>query len=419
MFFHEVRMDSKHWRRLRAIELAKLGWSQSDIAKAFDVSPSAVCQWQQRASQEGVEALSPRSRTRKQLSLMQKALIQDVLRKGPKSFGLDAETWSYERIAYVLKNIFDVDYTPSEIGRLLMEVGWRKAINQSQPSTTTIAPKFQLPRVQLYQGDALSVLKQLPNQSVDCIITSPPYYGQRDYEVEGQIGLEDHPQLFIINLVTIFQAARRVLKPSGNLWVNIGDTYWSGKGQSQGSDAKQPHRRFKRPQDYTGEKPWCVPKQQLLIPHRFAVAMQQSGWIVRGDNVWDKVNPTPDPAQDRCASSHEYIFHFVMQESYYFDMQAVSIPCVSSENKKSPPSTWRIPIRPSFKKHIAVFPEELIHLPLRATCPTNGVVLDVFCGSGTVLSAALKLIEGVTTVGIDISEQSLIEAHSILSQIDY
>lgn len=262
----------------------------------------------------------------------------------------------------------------------------------------------------LYHGDAANVLSQLKPNSVDCVVTSPPYYGQRDYGVDGQIGLEIHPQQYIDRLLIVFDQIQRVLKPSGSLWVNLGDTYWSGKGRPKGNDNKQKNRRFERPQDKVGQKPWCVSKQLLLIPHRFAIAMQDREWIVRNDNVWHKLAPTPDPVEDRCSLAHEYVFHFVKRRRYYFDAEAVAVPSNGSKETKPPSSVWSIPTANNRKKHQAVFPGELLSIPLKATCPPNGIFLDPFCGSGTALYAAISLGENRRAIGIDISEVALAEA---------
>jgi site-specific DNA-methyltransferase (adenine-specific) len=283
-------------------------------------------------------------------------------------------------------------------------------------------PYFYSSHITLYQGDATTILARLNSESVDCIVTSPPYYGKRDYEVKGQIGLEAHPQAYIDRLVEVFHQAKRVLKPTGSLWVNIGDTYWSGKGRSQGKDLKQRNRRFDRPQDRRGEGPWCVPKQLLLIPHRFAIAMQEDGWIVRNDNVWHKPAPMPDPVADRCALTHEYVFHFVKQRKYYFNAEAVAIPSNGQRETKPPFSVWIVPTASEQityrKRHIATFPEQLVSLPIQATCPPNGVLLDPFCGSGTALLFAINQDRGRRAVGIDISETSLDEAKNLAILIE-
>ncbi len=133
---------------------------------------------------------------------------------------------------------------------------------------------------------------------VNCVVTSPPFYGQRDYEVERQIGLEDHPANFIANLADVFDTVKTVLLDNGSLWVNIGDTYWSGKGEHRSGEAKQSARRFGiRPQDKKGDGKWCVPKQLLLIPHRLAIEMQDRDWLVRNDNVWVKPKSYSRPSE--------------------------------------------------------------------------------------------------------------------------
>lgn len=282
---------------------------------------------------------------------------------------------------------------------------------RSHPELT---PYYAAGRAALFHGDALAVIANLDGLAVDCIVTSPPYYGQRDYGEVGQIGLERTPEEYIRHLVEVFHYARLLLRPGGSLWVVIGDTYWSGKGRPQGDDTKRKYPRFDRPQDKTIEIPWCRPKQQLLIPHRFAIAMQADGWIVRNDNVWNKPRAMPDPAEDRCALTHEYVFHFVTQRRYRFDLDAVAVPSNGKRPTKNPPSVWTIPTEPSQKKHLAVFPEQLVTLPIRATCPARGIVFDPFCGSGTTLTATLASSGGRCAVGIDISEMALSEAATIL-----
>ena len=277
-----------------------------------------------------------------------------------------------------------------------------------------LVPYHAVGRVALFQGDAAHVMSQLTGLSVDCIITSPPYYGQRDYGVDGQIGLETTPAAYVKKLVDVLHQARLLLRPGGSLWVVIGDTYWNGKGRPRGDDVKRRHPRFERPQDKTSDIPWCRPKQQLLIPHRFAIAMQEDGWIVRNDNVWYKPAALPDPVEDRCALSHEYVFHFVTQRRYYFALDAVAVPSKGKRSTKNPPSVWTIPTSPSQKQHAAVFPEQLVMLPIHATCPARGIVLDPFCGSGTTLAATLAAGASRCALGIDLSADALGEAAALL-----
>lgn len=235
---------------------------------------------------------------------------------------------------------------------------------------------------------------------VNCMVTSPPFYGQRDYGVDGQIGLEEHPRQFIANLVACFEAARPVLAENGSLWVNLGDTYWSGKGEHKSGESKQSARRFGlRPQDKAGDGLLCKPKQLLLIPHRFAIAMQDENWLVRNDNVWVKPNPIPDQVRDRCAMSHEYMFHLVKSRWYYFNKAAVGRRSESG-NILPPPDTWEIAPARSSHQHKARFSEELVRIPILATTPPGGVVLDPFGGSGTSLAFARR--HGFRAIGIDL-----------------
>lgn len=245
---------------------------------------------------------------------------------------------------------------------------------------------------------------------VNCVVTSPPFYGQRDYEVEGQIGHEAHPQHFVEQLVGCFEATKPVLADNGSLWVNLGDTYWSGKGEHKSGESKQSARRFGlRPQDRTGDGLLCKPKQLLLIPHRFAIAMQDNDWIVRNDNVWVKPNPIPDQVRDRCSMSHEYMFHFVKSRWYYFQKDDVGRKSKTG-SMLPPPDTWEIPPARRAHKHKARFSEELVRIPILSTTPRNGVVLDPFGGSGTSLLFARK--HGFRAIGIDIKTefcQSMVE----------
>lgn len=238
---------------------------------------------------------------------------------------------------------------------------------------------------------------------VDCIVTSPPFYGQRDYGYEDQIGLEAHPSEYLANLLEVFTLCREVLKPTGSLWVNLGDTYWSGKGEHKSGEAKQGARRFgKRPQDATGDGYWAKPKQLLLIPHRFAALMQGAGWLVRNDNVWVKPKPVPDQVRDRCSISHEYMFHFTKERWYYFDKRQVGTLSSSGKTFLPPRDTWEVDTaRTANSRHRAAFSEGLLRIPVLATTPADGVVLDPFAGSGTSLAYASR--NGFRAIGIDAS----------------
>ena len=258
-------------------------------------------------------------------------------------------------------------------------------------------------RTILLKGDAENTLDLLASLGVqvNCAVTSPPYYGQRDYGIQGSLGLESSPQQFIDSLVRVFAALRHALTDTGSLWVNIGDTYWSGKGASTGVDQKQAARRFgKRPQDYPGDGHWLRPKQLLLIPHRLAIALQDDDWLVRNDNIWFKPNPLPDPVRDRCAVTHEQVFHFVKSRWYYFDKSAVGE--TNERGRILPPKdTWYIKPSSGNGKHKASYPLELLRIPVCATTPNNGIVLDPFVGSGTTLAYARE--QGFRSIGIEIN----------------
>lgn len=257
----------------------------------------------------------------------------------------------------------------------------------------------------IFCGDVHEVLGWLIDAGlfVDCVVTSPPFYGQRDYGVAGQLGLEQKPEEFISKLVNVFDDAREVLQTTGSLWVNLGDTYWNGRGEHKGTDHKQQARRFGlRPQDRRGDGKLCKNKQLLLIPHRFAIAMQDKEWIVRNDNVWVKPNPIPDQVADRSCMSHEYIFHFVTQRFYYYNRIAVGRK--TSKGTYMPPTdTWEVPISKGGTTHKASFSEALVKIPILATTPPKGIVLDPFAGSGTSLLFAKR--NGYRSIGIDIKEE--------------
>lgn len=270
----------------------------------------------------------------------------------------------------------------------------------------------------IFHGDVGEFLEHLIKAGieVDCIITSPPYYGQRDYGIDGQIGLEAHPQQFIDNLIRIFDLCWKVLRDTGSLWINIGDTYWSGKGAHKSAEAKQCARRFGiRPQDKPGDGKWARPKQLLLIPHRLAIALQDQGWLVRNDNVWVKPNPLPDQVRDRCSISHEYVFHFTKNRWYYFNRMPVGRR-LPNGTILPPLDTWEVPPAQGNGKHRASFSQELVQIPILATTPPEGIVLDPFNGSGT--SMVFARSRGFRSIGIDLSAEYCMEAAAAIEKTE-
>jgi DNA modification methylase len=284
----------------------------------------------------------------------------------------------------------------------------------------------------IYLGDAQEGVKHLPDKSVDCVVTSPPYYGLRDYGMDAQIGLEESPSLYIGRLVSLFQEIRRVLKDDGTLWVNLGDSYaGSGKGFCADGTHSEGGKQSSNKGAVTGnlkktEVKGCKSKDLIGIPWRFAFAMQEDGWYLRQDIIWHKPNPMPESVTDRCTKAHEYIFLFSKMERYYFDSQAIQEEAVTQVDprigkrvdydgmRKGQEGTgnrafvslktsedgvvvrnkrdvWSVNLKPNKEAHFATYPEELIVPCILAGCPEGGVVLDPFMGSGTTGIVARKL----------------------------
>ena len=177
----------------------------------------------------------------------------------------------------------------------------------------------------LLTGDVRERLTELPDASVQCCVTSPPYWGLRDYGTDGQLGLEPTPDAYVASMVAVFREVRRVLRDDGTLWLNVGDSYQNAKGQAHGVDPKQPARRHGlRPQDVT--IPGLKPKDLVGIPWRLAFALQADGWYLRSDIVWNKPNPMPESVTDRPTKSHEYVFLLTKSAKYFYDAEAVSEP---------------------------------------------------------------------------------------------
>lgn len=227
----------------------------------------------------------------------------------------------------------------------------------------------------IIESDAILALQKLSSNSVQCIVTSPPYWGLRDYGIEGQIGLEENLQQYINKLVSIFSEARRVLKNSGVLWLNIGDGYTSGNRRYRAPDKKNPARAMSiRPDTPEGLKS----KDLLGIPWRLALALQEDGWFLRSDIIWNKPNAMPESVKDRPTRSHEYVFMLTKKEKYYYDSQVIK------ENGRNKRTVWNINTAPFSEAHFATFPPALIEPCILATTKEDDFVLDPFLGSGTV-----------------------------------
>ncbi|MFJ2989976.1 DNA-methyltransferase [Collimonas sp. NPDC087041] len=214
--------------------------------------------------------------------------------------------------------------------------------------------------VKILVGDSLTILRTLPDNSVHCVVTSPPYWGLRDYGVAGQLGLESSPAEFIANMVGVFEEVRRVLRPDGTCWVNMGDSYATGAGRVgshpgggvQGEAWRGARGGHEGKHEYsvgargTGSltqpnrmpQPGLKPKDLCMMPHRLAIALQDAGWWVRQDIVWSKPNPMPESVRDRCTKAHEYIFLLTKSERYFYDAEAIKEPVVGDPD--SPRNRW-------------------------------------------------------------------------------
>lgn len=249
----------------------------------------------------------------------------------------------------------------------------------------------------LFCGDAVSALRHLENESVNCIITSPPYYSLRDYGVEGQIGLEDTVNEYVNSLCNVTNELYRVLKKDGLFFLNLGDTYYSGKGASHGNDSKSHKRRFGlRPVDKSGGLGVNIERKSIIgIPWRVAIQMTTQRWVLRAPIIWYRDKALPESVKDRPHRSYEYIFMFAKDRKYYFNRQPLL-------EKQIDEDVWTITARPSGTEiDTAPYPDELVDRCLAIGCPKNGTVLDPFAGSGTTMAVALK--NGRSAIGIDIS----------------
>ena len=355
---------------------------------------------------------------------------------------------------------------------------------------------------QILIGDVLTRLRELPNDSVHCVVTSPPYWGLRDYGVEGQIGLEKTPQEFISKLTEVFREVRRVLRADGTCWVNMGDSYSS-----------QPNQRVQKAEGRDDVAGWkqasnngscgvgsrsaegLKPKDLMGMPWRLAFALQEDGWWLRQDIIWSKPNPMPESVTDRCTKAHEYLFLLTKSAKYHYDAEAIKEPAVAdhaagnrshkgataylegderhrtkqglvayaqrnswngskfhdgknavnhpnvgrnrtlgekgetadssevrsgkgasfgrgagwrddpanSPETRNKRSVWEIATQPFSEAHFATFPRKLVEPCIRAGCPTGGVVLDPFNGSGT--TGLVALAEQCRYIGIELNPE--------------
>jgi len=259
--------------------------------------------------------------------------------------------------------------------------------NSSQIVQPLLIPNVASEKSVVYLGDAYETLKKLPSNFIQTAVTSPPYWGLRDYGAAGQIGSEENLEEYIGNLVRVFSELRRVLKDDGTLWLNLGDSYTSGGRKRRAPDKKNPARAmsYRAP-----TPPGLKPKDLIGVPWRVAFALQQDGWYLRSEIIWHKPNPHPESVKDRPTRAHETIFLLTKSERYYYNHRAIMEPAHNGDlrNKRS---VWTVATEPTKEAHFATFPTKLILPCILAGSRAGDFVLDPFFGSGTTgLVAALN-----------------------------
>ena len=254
------------------------------------------------------------------------------------------------------------------------------------------------PDVKIVCGDVRQELRNLPANSVQCVVTSPPYWGVRDYGVEGQVGAEPALRDYVETLTQIFREVRRVLRPDGTLWLNIGNTYSSGGRTWRDEDAKNKGRGMSyRPPTPAGLKP----KDLVGVAWMVAMGLQLDGWYLRNDIIWHKPNGQPESVKDRLTVAHEYLFLFSKEERYHFDQDAILETRKDGTGFKNRRTVWSINTEPYAEAHFAVFPTELVRPCILAGSRTGDLVLDPFFGSGTVGLVALET--GRRCIGLELN----------------
>lgn len=247
----------------------------------------------------------------------------------------------------------------------------------------------------LMQGDCIKSMRGIKDKTINCCVTSPPYFGLRDYGVDGQIGLEQTPEEYVTKMVDVFREVHRVLRDDGTLWLNIGDSYaGSGKGRNADGTHQTGGKQGTNKGAVVGkliktETPNCKPKDLIGIPWMLAFALRADGWYLRQEIIWHKPNPMPESVKDRCTKAHEQVFLLSKSERYYFDSDAMKEDAVGGDWKRNRRSVWNVPTSGYKGAHFATFPPALIEPCIMAGCPVNGIVLDPFGGSGTTAGVAI------------------------------
>jgi len=286
----------------------------------------------------------------------------------------------------------------------------------------------------IYQGDALTVLRTFPDEAAHCVVTSPPYWGLRDYGVDNQLGLEPTPDEYVARLVDVFREVRRVLHKDGTVWLNLGDSYTSTTKGCGGPSDKQVSNAGSRYRMSQRLIPDTKPKDLVGIPWRVAFALQADGWWLRSDIIWSKPNPMPESITDRPTKAHEYVFLLTKAGRYFYDADAVreahgqsgwlkshktktfsgdgngeliqqheNLRMGEHPHGRNKRSVWTVTTKPYAEAHFATMPPDLVEPCVKAGCPLLGTVLDPFMGSGTVGAVAKSLDRDY--VGIELNPE--------------
>lgn len=301
----------------------------------------------------------------------------------------------------------------------------------------------------IYNENCMDTVRRMPDGFLNCVVTSPPYFGLRDYGNDDQFGLEETPEAYVQNLVDLFREIRRALRDDGIVWLNLGDSYASGgtggcssKSTLNGGRGVSDSEKIRVMKQSSRPIPSGMkPKDLIGIPWRVAFALQSDGWYLRQDIIWHKPNPMPESVTDRCTKSHEYIFLLTKSAKYYYDSEAVKESCITNENrpngvvrdreygydskqkamgrhkntkekgqqphsfrksreqgtpdatpeKRNKRSVWTVTTKPYSEAHFATYPEALIIPCIKAGCPEGGIVYDPFGGAGTTALVSHKL----------------------------
>ncbi len=268
-------------------------------------------------------------------------------------------------------------------------------------------------RADILVGDCRKLLQQIPDGTLQMCVTSPPYWGLRDYGVAGQIGAESTIDAYCADLVAVFREVRRTLRDDGTLWLNIGDSYTSGGRTWRDVDDKNSARGM----DYRAPTPAGLkPKDLIGVPWRLAFALQADGWYLRTDIIWSKPNGQPESVRDRPVRSHEYVFLLSKSERYFYDADAIRELTADGKGTRNRRSVWSLHTEPYAGAHFAVFPPELARLCILGGSQPGSVVLDPFLGSGTTGMVALQHGRGFT--GIELKEEYAALARERIAGID-